>query len=125
MLLSAEAGIAARNSHTARRHHRWVCFVHLFHDVALLAGIDDFFKPFVPERSLKKFVALFPGCSRYHFLYSIPSQIVDWVLETELKVAQAPWKELMESLKFAVEVKDLKWILLAALITPRGDKCTN
>ena len=125
MLLSAEVGIAAQNLQTARGHHGWVCFVHLFHDVALLADIEDFFKPFVPERSLQMFLALYPGCSRHHFMYGSDSQIVDWVVETELRLSQAPWKEHMESLKHELEVKDLKWILLTALDAPRGDKCTQ
>ena len=57
-------------------------------------------------------------------MHSNPFQIVDWVVETELRLSQAPWKEYMESLKHELEVKDVKWILLTALAVPRGDKCT-
>lgn len=71
---------------------------------------------------MKGFVALYPGCSRYHFWLCSAYRIGDWVIETELKVSQAPWKDHMDSLKLVLEVKDLKSILLAALIAPRGEQ---
>ena len=90
--------------------------VHFFNRVSLLADIKDVFKPFVQERSLKGFLALFPGCSRYHFWECSLFRVVDWVVETKLKVSQGH----MEALKDVLEVKDLIWTLLAALIAPRG-----
>ena len=87
-----------------------------------MAGVSDFFKPFVPEWCLEEFVELFAGYTRYDFFGCVLREMMDQVGVAEMKYSKALESKVRDMGEVQMRVKDLKWIILAACTSPRGKK---
>ena len=90
-----------------------------------LAGISDFFKPFVPEWFLEESVELFAGYTRYDFFESFEREMMDWVVVAGKKYSKALESKLRDMREVEMRVKDLKWMILAACTSPQGKKLSD
>ena len=87
-----------------------------------MAGVSDFFRPFVPEWFLEEFVELFAGYTRYDFFENVQREMMDQVVVAEKRYWKALESKLWDMGEVQMRVKDLKWIILAACTSPRGKK---